>query len=59
MSDKFSGVEGFPRASLLSGPTPIERLERLSTQLGIDLSIKRDDLTGLGFGGNKVRQLEF
>ncbi len=43
----------------MSGPTPIERLGRLSEQLGIDLWIKRDDLTGLGFGGNKVRQLEF
>lgn len=59
MSDMFAGVNGFPRADLLSGPTPIERLDRLSGQLGIDLSIKRDDLTGLGFGGNKVRQLEF
>lgn len=59
MSDKFAGVDGFPRARLVSGPTPIERLDRLSQQLGIDLWIKRDDLTGLGFGGNKVRQLEF
>ncbi|MEP6337548.1 MAG: pyridoxal-phosphate dependent enzyme, partial [Anderseniella sp.] len=59
MSDTFAGVNSFPRAELLSGPTPIERLDRLSRQLGIDLSIKRDDLTGLGFGGNKVRQLEF
>ncbi len=59
MSDKFAGVNDFPRAQLLSGPTPIERLERLSRQFGIDLWIKRDDLTGLGFGGNKVRQLEF
>ncbi len=59
MSDKFAGVDEFPRADLLSGPTPIEPLARLSQQLGIDLCIKRDDLTGLGFGGNKVRQLEF
>lgn len=49
----------FPRATLLSGPTPIERLNRLSDRLGIDLWIKRDDLTGLSFGGNKTRQLEF
>ena len=59
MSDKFGNVDSFPRASLVSGPTPIERLDRLSKQRGIDLWIKRDDLTGLGFGGNKVRQLEF
>jgi len=59
MTDKFAGVERFPRAKFLSGPTPIERLDRLSKQLDVDLWIKRDDLTGLGFGGNKVRQLEF
>ncbi len=59
MSDRFAGVNKFPRAKLLSGPTPIEKLDRLSGELGIDLWIKRDDLTGLGFGGNKVRQLEF
>ena len=59
MSDKFAGVNDFPRARLVSGSTPIERLDRLSKQLDIELWIKRDDLTGLGFGGNKVRQLEY
>lgn len=49
----------FPRAHLMNGPTPLERLDRLSDALGIDLWLKRDDLTGLGFGGNKTRQLEF
>lgn len=49
----------FPRARLMSGETPIERLDRMSDKLGIDLWLKRDDLTGLGFGGNKTRQLEF
>lgn len=49
----------FPRASLLSQPTPLERLDRLSEELDLDLWIKRDDLTGLSFGGNKTRQLEF
>ncbi|WP_255456191.1 D-cysteine desulfhydrase family protein [Tropicibacter sp. Alg240-R139] len=43
----------------MSGPTPVERLDRMSKELGIDLWLKRDDLTGLGFGGNKTRQLEF
>ncbi|WP_254436826.1 D-cysteine desulfhydrase family protein [Ruegeria arenilitoris] len=43
----------------MSGATPLERLDRLSLELGIDLWLKRDDLTGLGFGGNKTRQLEF
>lgn len=41
------------------GPTPIERLERLSEELGIELLVKRDDCTSVLFGGNKVRQLEY
>jgi D-cysteine desulfhydrase len=41
-------------------PTPIETLPRLSEALrGPQLLIKRDDLTGLAFGGNKTRKLEF
>jgi D-cysteine desulfhydrase family pyridoxal phosphate-dependent enzyme len=41
-------------------PTPIEALPRLSDALGGQrLLIKRDDLTGLAFGGNKTRKLEF
>ncbi len=39
--------------------TPLDRAGRLSTDLGIDLWLKRDDLAGLGMGGNKVRQLAF
>lgn len=49
----------FPCARLVSTETPLERLDRLSDMLGIDLWLKRDDLTGLGLGGNKTRQLEF
>jgi D-cysteine desulfhydrase family pyridoxal phosphate-dependent enzyme len=49
----------FPRTKLMTAETPLERLDRMSDHLGIDLWLKRDDLTGLGFGGNKVRQLEF
>ena len=52
-------LANFPRARLMTAETPIERLERMSGLLGIDLWMKRDDLTGLGFGGNKTRQLEF
>lgn len=40
-------------------PTPIETLPRIGARLGIDLQVKRDDFTGLGGGGNKVRKLEF
>src|SRR6186997_1018548 len=41
-------------------PTPIERLPRLSEVLGgPQILVKRDDQTGLAFGGNKTRKLEF
>lgn len=50
----------FPRLSLARLPTPIEPLPRLSVHLGGPrLYVKRDDLTGLGLGGNKLRKLEF
>ena len=39
--------------------TPIQRLNRLSEKLGINLFIKRDDLNGLAFGGNKLRKLDY
>ncbi|MDI9638902.1 D-cysteine desulfhydrase family protein [Geitlerinema splendidum] len=40
-------------------PTPLHRLDRVSKDLGIDLWIKRDDLTGFALGGNKGRKLEY
>ena len=40
-------------------PTPIHRLDNLSRELNIDLYIKRDDMTGIALGGNKVRKLEY
>ncbi len=50
----------FPlRESLARTPTPLERLDRVSDRLGVDLWIKRDDLTGSALSGNKVRKLEF
>jgi D-cysteine desulfhydrase family pyridoxal phosphate-dependent enzyme len=49
-----------PRQKFATLPTPIEELPRLSQYLqGPRLMIKRDDLTGLGLGGNKNRKLEF
>src|SRR5438128_8495344 len=49
-----------PRLSFAHLPTPIEALPRLSKTLGGPrLLIKRDDQTGLAFGGNKTRKLEF
>jgi D-cysteine desulfhydrase len=48
-----------PRARLATLPTPLQRLDRASADLGIELWCKRDDLTGVGLGGNKARPLEF
>lgn len=49
-----------PRAQLLSFRTPLEPMPNLTAQCGgARLFVKRDDCTGLAFGGNKVRQLEF
>src|ERR1700681_3380017 len=49
-----------PRIPLALTPTPLEEAPRLAAALGIGrLFIKRDDLTGLAFGGNKTRNLEF
>src|SRR6476646_5220116 len=49
-----------PRLRFAHLPTPVETLPRLSEALGgPELLIKRDDQTGLAFGGNKTRKLEF
>jgi L-cysteate sulfo-lyase len=53
-------LAAFPRILLAHLPTPLERLENLSGQLGGPrIWVKRDDATGLAFGGNKARKLEF
>jgi D-cysteine desulfhydrase len=49
-----------PYVSLGEFPTPVQKLDQLGGQLGLDnLFIKRDDLSGKVYGGNKVRKLEF
>src|SRR5205085_7651308 len=54
------GLAQQPRIKLASLPTPLEPLPQLSAALGgPQLYVKRDDLTGLAFGGNKTRQLEY
>ena len=55
-------LENFPRYPLTFGPTPIEKLGRLSAHLGggVEIFAKRDDCnSGLAFGGNKLRKLEY
>ncbi len=52
-------LDGFPKIPLGIFPTPIQKLENISRMLGVNVFVKRDDLTGLGLGGNKVRKLEY
>ena len=50
----------FPRLGLASLPTPLEPMKRLTAHLGGPrLWVKREDATGLGFGGNKLRKLDY
>ncbi len=59
MRGPLGGIDRFPRARLGHAPTPLDPAPGLGAALGVELWIKRDDCTGLAFGGNKVRQLEF
>ncbi|WP_454739189.1 1-aminocyclopropane-1-carboxylate deaminase [Cupriavidus necator] len=55
-------LKRFPRYPLTFGPTPIQPLKRLSEHLGgkVELYAKREDCnSGLAFGGNKTRKLEY
>ncbi|MFC2167444.1 D-cysteine desulfhydrase family protein [Acidobacteriota bacterium] len=57
LKDKF---RIYPKKALIQRPTPFYKLENLSKFLdGPQVYIKRDDLTGLAFGGNKSRKLEY
>jgi D-cysteine desulfhydrase len=52
-------LPSLPRVSLVAAPTPFQPAPRLSAEIGVDVWFKRDDLTGFGLGGNKVRGLEY
>ena len=54
-------LESFPRYPLTIGPSPVHRMDRLTKHLGgAAVWAKRDDLnSGLAFGGNKTRKLEY
>ena len=50
----------FPRLGLAHLPTPLEPMKRLGEHLGGPrLWVKREDATGVGFGGNKLRKLDY
>ena len=50
---------GHDKLSFLNTPTRLDRMIRISDDLGINLFLKRDDLTNFGTGGNKLRKLEY
>ena len=53
-------LDGLPRLQLAALPTPMEKLERLSAHVGgPDFWVKREDLTGVAMGGNKIREFEY
>lgn len=55
-----SKIARFERIGLAQLPTPLEPLERLTSYLdGPRIWAKREDATGLGFGGNKLRKLDY
>ncbi len=56
---KMKELNSFPKVRLGLFPTPIHKLENISAKLHTNVYVKRDDLTGLGLGGNKVRKLEY
>src|SRR5258708_35221027 len=56
----FDRLAAFPRLGLAILPTPLEPMKRLTARLGGPrLWVKREDATGLGFGGNKLRKLDY
>ncbi len=55
----FWRIHNFPRYRLINLPTPLEKAARLSSELGVELYVKRDDVMELALGGNKVRKLKF
>ena len=49
------GEKELDRLRLAVLPTPLQPCPRLSAKAGVDVWVKRDDMTGLAFGGNKTR----
>lgn len=52
-------IDKIPRLRIAFFPTPLHKLENISKELKRNIYIKRDDLNGFAFGGNKIRKLEF
>lgn len=54
-----AAIAALPSVTLCQKPSPLQPARRLSSQLGVEVWLKRDDLLGPALGGNKVRKLEF
>ena len=52
-------LKGMQRIPLMPGPTPLHRLQGIEDNYDVSMLVKRDDMTGIGVGGNKVRSLEY
>jgi len=52
-------IKGIDKKNLGLFPTPLQILENLSKKYNRNIYIKRDDLSGVGVGGNKTRKLEY
>ena len=52
-------MKSLPKVTLANLPTPIQHLNRLSKRFGVEVFVKRDDMTGGAETGNKIRKLEF
>lgn|GEM_PF-6670993 len=60
MTDTISDcLAAHQRANLIQIPAIIHKLSRLSSRLGREIYVLRDDLTGFGLGGNKTRKVDF
>lgn len=59
-ADELAGrLSARPRVRLAQLPTPLHPAPRFSAEVGAEVWLKRDDLTGVAMGGNKIRKLEF
>ena len=52
-------LKKYPKVKLIEQSSSIYHLKKISELLGVDIHIKRDDLFSIGFGGNKLRKLEY
>lgn len=59
LSDRWAGFGKIPHVAIAELPTAVEPIESLSSRIGAQIWVKRDDATSHRYGGNKVRKLEY